>query len=133
MCQRKIRWRFYYCPLTIADMLSFGQRVRLLRQARGITLRGLAREIGVSPAFVSDMEFGRRFPGEEVFAKLAKSLRRSVAELHSYDTRPPVREIKQIAQSDPAFGWAMRRIVQSGLTGAQLVKFVEAHGSGRRR
>ncbi|MFO1150170.1 MAG: helix-turn-helix transcriptional regulator [Alsobacter sp.] len=41
-------------------MTPFGARLRELRQARGVTLSDMAREIGVSPTYLSALEHGRR-------------------------------------------------------------------------
>ena len=45
-----------------ADMqrIAFGPTIRLLRQAKGISLREMARQLGVSPAFLSQIEAGRQ-------------------------------------------------------------------------
>jgi mannitol/fructose-specific phosphotransferase system IIA component (Ntr-type)/transcriptional regulator with XRE-family HTH domain len=40
--------------------ISFGPTIRLLRQAKGISLREMARQLGVSPAFLSQIEAGRQ-------------------------------------------------------------------------
>jgi PTS system nitrogen regulatory IIA component len=40
--------------------IAFGPTIRLLRQANGISLRELARQLGVSPAFLSQIEAGRQ-------------------------------------------------------------------------
>lgn len=39
--------------------IAFGPTIRLLRQAKGISLREMARKLGVSPAFLSQIEAGR--------------------------------------------------------------------------
>lgn len=41
-------------------MTPFGQRLRQLRAERGITLKEMAQAIGVSPAYLSALEHGRR-------------------------------------------------------------------------
>jgi len=38
----------------------FGQRVRALREARGMTLAQMAEGLGVSPAYLSALEHGKR-------------------------------------------------------------------------
>jgi transcriptional regulator with XRE-family HTH domain len=38
----------------------FGQRVRELREARGVSLRAMAGELGVTPAYLSALEHGHR-------------------------------------------------------------------------
>jgi PTS system nitrogen regulatory IIA component len=49
-------------PRKGADMqgIAFGPTIRLLRQAKGISLREMARQLGVSPAFLSQIEAGRQ-------------------------------------------------------------------------
>lgn len=41
-------------------MTPFGQRLRALRAERGMTLSAMADAIGVSPAYLSALEHGRR-------------------------------------------------------------------------
>lgn len=41
-------------------MTPFGARLRAMRQARGITLSQMAADLGVSPAYLSALEHGRR-------------------------------------------------------------------------
>jgi len=45
--------------------LKFGKFVELKRKERGITLRGLAAELDIAPAYMSDMEKGRRYPPDK--------------------------------------------------------------------
>jgi transcriptional regulator with XRE-family HTH domain len=41
-------------------MTPFGARLRDLRQARGMTMKAMAAAIGVSPAYLSALEHGKR-------------------------------------------------------------------------
>ncbi|MDT2020431.1 helix-turn-helix domain-containing protein [Methylocella sp. CPCC 101449] len=41
-------------------MTPFGQKIRDLREERGITLKTMAHALGVSPAYLSALEHGRR-------------------------------------------------------------------------
>lgn len=41
-------------------MTPFGKRVRALREARGMTLAQMAEGLGVSPAYLSALEHGKR-------------------------------------------------------------------------
>lgn len=41
-------------------MTPFGARLRELREARGMTMKAMAAAIGVSPAYLSALEHGRR-------------------------------------------------------------------------
>ncbi len=42
--------------------MKFGEFVKEKRLARGITLRRLAAEISIAPAYMSDIEKGHRYP-----------------------------------------------------------------------
>ncbi len=41
-------------------MTPFGQRVRQLRDARGVTMAQMAASLGVTPAYLSALEHGKR-------------------------------------------------------------------------
>jgi len=41
-------------------MTPFGKRIRELRQAKSITLRAMARDVGISSAYLSALEHGKR-------------------------------------------------------------------------
>lgn len=41
---------------------DFGKFIEQRRKSLGITLRGLAAELGIAPAFMSDIEKGNRYP-----------------------------------------------------------------------
>lgn len=41
---------------------TFGEYLRKLRLARGITMRGMAAELGYSPSYYGDVERGRKAP-----------------------------------------------------------------------
>jgi ribosome-binding protein aMBF1 (putative translation factor) len=68
------------CPSPGAshDKIDMGDVVRAnllrLRQARGLSLEGLAELAGVSPAALQDLAAGRRFPGVELLWRLAHAL-----------------------------------------------------------
>lgn len=40
--------------------IEVGQRIRELREKKGMTLHRLAEAVGISPSFLSDVEHGRR-------------------------------------------------------------------------
>jgi transcriptional regulator with XRE-family HTH domain len=88
--------------------ISLGQRIHELRD---LSLRGLAMRIGISAPFLSDVELGRRFPSEEILAKLADALDVSPTELKQYDTRGPIADLKRLMDSDPKLGFAFRTVV----------------------
>lgn len=47
-----------------------GAYIREIRERSGRSLRQVAREIGVSPAYLSDMELGRRGMSEEIAQRI---------------------------------------------------------------
>ena len=92
--------------------ISLGQRIHELRDKAGLSLRKLADQIGISSPFLSDIELGRRFPSEEILAKLANALDVSPDELKQYDTRGPIADLKRLVDSDPKLGFAFRTVVE---------------------
>lgn len=44
---------------------AFGKYIEEKRKALGITLRGLAAELSIAPAFMSDIEKGHRYPPQK--------------------------------------------------------------------
>jgi transcriptional regulator with XRE-family HTH domain len=71
-----------------------------------LSLRGLTRKVSISSPFVSDIELGRRFPSEEILAKLAKALNVSPEDPKQYDNREPFADLKRLMSSDPKLGAA---------------------------
>ena len=92
--------------------ISLGQRIHELRGKAGLSLRKLADQIGISSPFLSDIELGRRFPSEEILAKLADALDVSSDELKQYDTRGPIADLKRLVDLDPKLGFAFRTVVE---------------------
>lgn len=52
-----------------------GERMRSLREGKGLTLREVSRRMGVSAAYVSDLERGRRAWNTSVTEKYFRALR----------------------------------------------------------
>jgi transcriptional regulator with XRE-family HTH domain len=104
---------------------TLGQRLRELREAKDLSLRELAKKLDVSAAFLSDVELGRRFPSADVLAKMAKILEVTTDELKAFDTRPPVEDLKRISASNPTYGFALRQMVEKGVSADELMKFVK--------
>ncbi|MBA2720137.1 MAG: helix-turn-helix transcriptional regulator [Chloroflexi bacterium] len=66
-----------------------GDRLRQARQARGLSLRGLAEVLGVSPSLISQVETGRAKPSVNTLYALANELGISLDVLLFMDTMPP--------------------------------------------
>jgi transcriptional regulator with XRE-family HTH domain len=108
-------------------MKTFGDRIREFREAKDKSLRELARELEVSAAFLSDVELGRRYPSDDVLDKLAARLGTTADELRQFDTRPPIDDLKRRSVADPAYGFALRKIVEHDIGADELMKIVERH------
>ena len=76
---------------------TFGERVRRLRMARGLSLRQLAKVVGVSAPFLSDLEHDRRNTSR--LEELAKALGVSVSTLE--ESAPVSREDVEFLNKNP--------------------------------
>src|SRR5690349_5217499 len=88
------------------DALVFGQRLRHLRRARGLTLEQLGELVGKQASFLSLVENGRREARLSLIDDVAHALGVSSAELLA--TEPPTRRARlevelQRAQEDPLY------------------------------
>lgn len=61
--------------------LAFGQRVRELRQAAGLSQEAFALKAGLNRTYVGDIERGERNVALDNIGKIAKTLRISIVEL----------------------------------------------------
>ncbi len=108
-------------------MKTLGEHLRELREKKDLSVRELAKRIQVSPPFLSDVELGRRHPSEYVLGKLAHELETTAADLQKHDSRPPVQELKRIAAANPAMGFALRKVVDDGVSPEDLLEFLKTH------
>jgi predicted transcriptional regulator/DNA-binding XRE family transcriptional regulator len=88
------------------DLATFGQQLRHLRRARGLTLTELGERVGRAPSALSLLENGRREPKLSLIEQLAAVLSVPVAELLS--RQPPSRRAQleialADAQQDPSY------------------------------
>ena len=104
---------------------TLGERIRELREAADMSLRELSREVDVSAAFMSDIELGKRYPSDDVLEKIARSLGTTSEALDEYDTRPPLDEMKRKSYTNPAYGFALRRMVEEDVSSEELLKMLD--------
>jgi transcriptional regulator with XRE-family HTH domain len=97
--------------------MSFGKKLRELRERSGISLRELAKGAKVSAPFLSDVELGRRFPKDETLMLIAKRLQVSVETLKKHDHRTAMTDLKRMADDTPSLGAAFRAMVDQVNTG----------------
>jgi transcriptional regulator with XRE-family HTH domain len=60
---------------------ALGNRIRVLRQARRLSQEGLAERAGLHWTYISGIERGKRNPGLNTLATLARALRVSLPDL----------------------------------------------------
>lgn len=96
---------------------SLGAHLRGRRLDCGLSLRALAARVEVSPAYLSDLEWGRRHPSARVLARLAYELGEDVAELRRYR----LDALQQIASDMVA---AVRELAEAGISARELRAFV---------
>ena len=105
-------------------MEGIGPYIRRRRDELDLSLRELAKKLDCSPAFISDIELGRRHPSEKVLAEIARILKVKVEELREMDVRAPIEEIKRITQDDPTFALAFRTVIDKNISANELLEFV---------
>lgn len=84
----------YAYVVIMENMAELGELIKSKRLARRWSLRQLGEEIGVTPAYVADIETSRRLPGAELRARISSVLGISAEELEAADDRlsPDLRE-----------------------------------------
>lgn len=106
---------------------TLGSRIRELREEKDFSLREFAKKAGgISAAHISDIELGKRFPSDALLRTIAVLLEVPVEELQQYDNRAPVEDIKRLSEADPAFGFAMRKLVEKQVTPEEILKLTQA-------
>jgi len=115
------------------SMKTFGERLRELREQQDLSVRELAKKLKVSAAFLSDIELDRRHPSDEVFERLAEILKTNPKELRGYDTRAPVQELKRLTAANPAYGIALRSIVEDKVRPDELMEFLRRRNQRTRK
>ena len=107
-------------------MKTLGEFIREHREKNDLSLREFAKRLGgLSAAFLSDIELGRRYPSEDVLKEMARVLNLDLEEMKSYDSRAPLKELKQHVDSNPAYGLAFRKVLDSKLSPEELIKLAE--------
>ena len=93
---------------------TFGQYIRSLREAKGLTQRALSQAVGFrSLAHLSDIESGKRNPAKETLPKFAKALGITLAELESRDTRGPIEAAKALFARKPEMVGAFLKVIEA--------------------
>jgi transcriptional regulator with XRE-family HTH domain len=114
-------------------MKTLGQKIRELREEKDLSLREFAKKIGVSAAFLSDIELGRRYPSKKILPSISKNLGIDINDLSNYDTRPPIEDIKRLAMEDPGFAMAFRKVIDKKITSEELMDLLKGRSSKKKK
>lgn len=105
---------------------TFGDVIRENRDRVDLSLREFAKKLGdISPAHISDIENGRRYPSDELLKKMAHVLGIAVDQIQKHDLRPPVDELRRMVERDPVYGIALRKLAEKKIDSDALLKFIE--------
>lgn len=75
------------------DGMTFGRYIKEKRESLGKSLRSVATDIGMAPAYLSDVEKGNRWPPVKYLEKIIKVLHIPQEELNTfYDLAGDIRE-----------------------------------------
>lgn len=98
---------------------SLGDLIREARVAKGFGLRELARKIGKTPSYLSDIENDRRVPAEDVLQDIARLLDLDFDELMARAGRFGEDAVRYMMKT-PAAGMLFRKISEHKLPEEQL-------------
>jgi transcriptional regulator with XRE-family HTH domain len=108
-------------------MKTLGQIICELREEQGLSLQKLGKQLGVSAAFLSDIEKGHRYPSEKVLKGIAQVLGSTFADLRQYDPRLPLDDLKRLAESNPLYAVALRKVIEKNVSPQDLMEFAEKY------
>ena len=106
----------------LSTQLPFPQKLRMLREAKGLTKSQLAKRAGLGPSGVSQYEKGKHIPGHKNAKKLAEALGVSIQYLLLNPSLPKLSKEELLKLSIGKRIYFLR--LQNGLTKVQLAKKV---------
>lgn len=83
--------------------MAFGKFIEERRKALGLTLRGFAAELDIAPAYMSDIEKGRRYPPEKKLDEIAQILKLNDAEKNSMLDLAAMAKTKTVSSDLPEY------------------------------
>jgi len=112
--------------------MRFGQALRVFRTAADVGLRELARKVGVSPGYLSQIETGKLGPPSgSRLSQIARALSiPPAALLHITGRTDPA--VLDFLQRVPETSDLVRAVMEAGLGSAEIVTLSQAVGGGGR-
>lgn len=84
-------------------MVDFGEKIRALRQAAGLTQQQLADKLGVTKSTVSYYELAVRFPSTDVIISLAEAFHVTADYLLGLEPKTQTLDVTDLPEEDIAF------------------------------
>lgn len=103
----------------MADKQTLGDLIKNRRVELDIKLRELARRLDVTPSYVSDIEYDRRVPSEDVLGRIATELQLDRDDLVARSGRIGT-EAERYLRETPAATTLFRRVAERKLDDDQL-------------
>lgn len=91
---------------------TLGEFIRSKRDEADLSLRELARELEITPPFLSDIELGKRYPSEPVMEKLANYFKVTIEHLKQYDHRESLSDLKRLLEQSNNLNLAFRTAIE---------------------
>ena len=83
--------------------MAFGKFIEERRKAIGLTLRGFAAELDIAPAYMSDIEKGRRYPPDKKLDEIAQILKLNETEKNSMLDLAAMAKTKTVSSDLPEY------------------------------
>ncbi len=109
---------------TTVNMDSLAQLIRQLRNNKGLTLRSVAKVVGVSPAYLSRVETGSLRPAENTLLRIGEAIGANADDLLAAACIIPD-DVRAILISDPRMVAVVRDLKRRGHTGESLLAWMK--------
>ncbi len=106
-------------------MESLGEYIKRRREEMDYSLREFARKIGITATFLSDIEKGTRHPSDKVLKKISDEFGDKFEDLKDLDNRVPVKELKELFNSNPKYGFAFRKLAENKISPDELLRLID--------
>ncbi len=83
--------------------MAFGKFIEERRKVLGLTLRGFAAELDIAPAYMSDIEKGRRYPPDKKLDEIAQILKLNETEKNSMFDLAAMAKTKTVSSDLPEY------------------------------
>jgi transcriptional regulator with XRE-family HTH domain len=104
--------------------LTLGELIREARVGKELTLRGLARDLGLSPSYINDVEQDRRVPSEPVLRRLGEILELDIDRLLGIAGRVGA-DAERYLKSTPSAGVLFRKMSDAQLDDEDVRRLIK--------